>query len=94
MYRENIRLSEALSLHIKHEETLEKSQAKLEITNRQLVAEKELNQELVKEKIKQSAKHKKLIKQLQVRSERGGGVCVWGWMYLYEGDRDVGERWR
>ena len=36
------------------------------MANRQLVAEKELNQQLVKEKIAQARQHKRLIRQLQV----------------------------
>ena len=67
VYRENIQLSKAVTLHIAQEESLQKSQVNLDMTNRQLVAEKELSQALVKEKIKESVKHKKQIKQLQVR---------------------------
>ncbi len=61
-------MADALKIHIEHEEELQKSQTKLEMTNRQLVAEKELNQKLVKDKIKQNSKHKKQIKDLQVNS--------------------------
>ena len=59
-------MAEALKLHIEHEETLHKSHTQLEMTNRQLVAEKELNQKLVKEKIKQNSRHRKQIKEQQV----------------------------
>ncbi len=66
MYRENIRMTEALTLHMEHETLLQKSNDKLEVANRQLLAEKELNQLLVKDKIQETRHHKKLIKQLQV----------------------------
>lgn len=58
-------MTDALALHMEHEETLQKSTAKLEMSNRQLVAEKELNQRLVKDKISQARKQKRLIKELQ-----------------------------
>ena len=59
-------MANALTLHMEHEAALEKSTGQLEMSNRQLVAEKELNQQLVKEKIGQARKQKKLIKELQV----------------------------
>ena len=59
-------MANALTLHMEHEETLQKATGQLEMSNRQLVAEKELNQQLVKEKIGQARKQKKLIKDLQV----------------------------
>ena len=62
-----MRMAHAVQLHMKHEETLQKSHSQLEMSNRQLVAEKELNQEMVKEKIGQARRQKKLIKEQQVR---------------------------
>ncbi len=59
-------MAEALTLHMEHEVSLQKSNDKLEIANRQLLAEKELNQQLVKDKISEAGYHKKLIKELQV----------------------------
>ena len=59
-------MSEALTLHMENEESLQRSKVKLEMSNRQLNAEKELNQQLVKEKIAQARQHKRLIKELQV----------------------------
>jgi len=67
VYQENLQMANALALHFENEEMLKKSTGKLEMSNRQLVAEKELNEQLVKEKISQSRKQKKLIKELQVR---------------------------
>ena len=52
-------MANALTLHMEHEEALQKSTGQLEMSNRQLVAEKELNQHLVKEKIGQARRHKK-----------------------------------
>lgn len=66
VYRENVQMAEALSLHMEHEASLRKTTEQLEMANRQLIAEKELNQQLVKEKIAQSRQHKKLIRELQV----------------------------
>ena len=61
-------MSEALSLHMENEEILKKSKNQLEMSNRQLVAEKELNQQLVQEKVAQARLNKKQIKELQVKS--------------------------
>ncbi len=66
VYQDNIRITEAIALHMSHETELQKSHDQLEMSNRQLVAEKELNQELVKKKINQAGRNKKLIKELQV----------------------------
>lgn len=71
VYHENIQMAEALSLHMEHEATLRKGKEQLEMANRQLVAEKELHQQMVKEKIAQARHHKKLIRELQV----GGQGC-------------------
>ena len=62
-------MAEALSLHMENEEILKKSKNQLEMSNRQLVAEKELNQQLVQEKVAQARLHKKQIKELQVRQQ-------------------------
>ena len=61
-------MAEALSLHMENEEILKKSKNQLEMSNRQLVAEKELNQQLVQEKVAQARLNKKQIKELQVKS--------------------------
>lgn len=84
VYRENIHMAEALSLHMEHEATLRKDKEQLEMANRQLVAEKELNQQMVKEKIAQARHHKKLIKELQVRGgRRGEGFFKWKKVLVY-----------
>ena len=74
-------MASALALHMEHEESLQKSTGKLEMSNRQLVAEKELNQQLVKDKIGQARKQKKLIKELKVNGTHYWltnihGICV------------------
>ena len=66
VYRENVKMAEALSLHMESEEALRRAKDSLEMSNRQLVAEKELNQELVKDKIAQARHQKRTIKDLQV----------------------------
>ena len=59
-------MAKALTMHMEHEKSLQVSHDKLEMSNRQLVAEKELNQKLVKGKISQARAQKKYIKELQV----------------------------
>ena len=70
-------MAEALSLHMENEEILKKSKNQLEMSNRQLVAEKELNQQLVQEKVAQARLHKKQIKELQVKMNNMGGGAVY-----------------
>lgn len=76
-------MADALTLHMEHEETLQKSTGQLEMSNRQLVAEKELTQQLVKEKIRQSRKQKKQMKELEVRSPNYYTSCDMHVMYMY-----------
>lgn len=75
VYRENIEMTKALALHLESEESLRRAKERLEISNRQLTAEKELNQRLVKDKIAQARHQKKTIKDLQVRW-KGRPVCL------------------
>ena len=60
-------MKEALSLHMEHEEDLRRAGEKMGVANRQLVAEKELNQQLVAEKISQARLQRRAIRELQVR---------------------------
>lgn len=71
-------MAEALSLHMENEEILKRSKDQLEMSNRQLVAEKELNQQLVQEKVAQARQNKKLIKELQVKSR---STCMYAQIY-------------
>ena len=72
-------MTKALSLHLESEESLRRAKERLEISNRQLTAEKELNQRLVKDKIAQARHQKKTIKDLQVIEAEGKnswfGLC-------------------
>ena len=78
-------MAEALTLHMEHEQALQKSKDQLEIANRQLMAEKELNQQLVNDKIGQARTHKKLIKELQVISVNTVVFYSYSKYYLTEG---------
>ena len=73
VYRENVKMAEALTLHMESEESLRLAKERLEMANRQLVAEKELHQQLVAEKISQTRLHKRLIRELQVSVGSGEG---------------------
>ena len=57
------------------------------MSNRQLVAEKELNQQLVKDKISQARKQKKLIKELKVMrlltDQHSRHLCVHVCVHVY-----------
>ena len=54
MYKENLRIAEALKYHIKEGEDLTEKNVKLEAKNRSLLEEKELHNFIVKEKILQT----------------------------------------
>ena len=51
VYKENIKISEALLHHVKDGEELGRINAELFIQNKQLLHEREMNQMIVKEKI-------------------------------------------
>lgn len=55
-------MADALSLHMKEEQSLRAEKEKLEISSRQLAAEKELNQHLAQKKVLQAQQHKILIR--------------------------------
>ena len=65
VYRENIVISEALSLHMSEEQNLRKEKESLEIANRQLAAEKELSQQLAQGKVQEAHRQKKQIQELE-----------------------------
>lgn len=64
VYKENVRLSEALSYHMKEGEVLKKLRDKLQEENEQLRGDKELNDMMVQEKIIQVKQQKEQIRQL------------------------------
>jgi len=56
VYKENLRMADALRYHVMEGEDLHKMNTQLSITNKQLLEEKDLNSIIVKEKIMQSKK--------------------------------------
>ncbi|KAJ3037794.1 hypothetical protein HDV00_001295 [Rhizophlyctis rosea] len=67
VFRENIRLSDALRVHIQESEDLSKLTTRLEVENRRLEEEKELNGVIVREKIVGGRVAKGEIKHLQMK---------------------------
>ncbi|XP_032998701.1 basal body-orientation factor 1 [Lacerta agilis] len=65
VFQENVRLHEALGYHMKETEELQKAKQKLEEKNAFLLQEKETNELLVQEKIRQITQQKTLIQDLQ-----------------------------
>jgi len=65
VYKENLRMADALRYHVMEGEDLHKMNTQLSITNKQLLEEKDLNSIIVKEKIMQSKKQNDQIKSLQ-----------------------------
>ncbi|KAL4237666.1 hypothetical protein ACF0H5_002380 [Mactra antiquata] len=64
VYKENVRLSEALSYHMKEGEVLKKQKQKLEEENEALKGDKEINEMMVHEKVAQTKNQKKEIKDM------------------------------
>ena len=58
-------MGNALSLHMTEEQNLRKEKATLEISNRQLAAEKELSQQLAQGKVQQAHQQKRQIQDLE-----------------------------
>lgn len=72
MYKENVRLSEALSYHMKEGEVLKKLRDRLQEENEQLQGDKELNDMMVQEKIVQVKNQKEQIRQVREMRLLGG----------------------
>lgn len=81
VYKENVRLSEALSYHMKEGEVLKKLRDKLQEENEQLRGDKELNDMMVQEKIVQVKQQKEQIRQVKHKSR--DSVCHFKWGYLF-----------
>ncbi len=64
VYKENVRVNEALSYHIAEGTKLKKNKAKLESDNDTLQGEKEMNEMMIHEKVSQSKHHKQHIKEV------------------------------
>lgn len=69
VYKENVRLSEALNYHMKEGEVLKKKVSRLEEENESLKGDKELNDMMIQEKITQVKSQKEQIRELQEKVE-------------------------
>lgn len=69
VYKENVRLSEALNYHMKEGEVLKKKVARLDEENESLKGDKELNDMLIQEKVTQVKKQKEQIRESQEKVE-------------------------
>ncbi|KAJ3091673.1 hypothetical protein HK102_013861 [Quaeritorhiza haematococci] len=67
VYKENLRMAEALKYHVQEGEELTKQNEKLLQSNRQLLEAKDLHDLIVKEKIQQSKQQLQEIKDLQAK---------------------------
>ncbi|XP_013388908.1 basal body-orientation factor 1 [Lingula anatina] len=65
IYKENVRLSEALGFHVKESDELRSRKKKLEEENEHLTGEKELHEALVQEKVIKSKQQKQALKEQQ-----------------------------
>ena len=65
VYKENVRVSEALSYHMDEGEKLKRLRAKLEAENERLLNEKELNDMMIQEKVQQVQQQKSAIKEVR-----------------------------
>ncbi|XP_071833774.1 basal body-orientation factor 1-like [Apostichopus japonicus] len=65
VYKENVRVNEALGYHIKESEELKALEERLAKENKQLKEGKELNEFLVKDKVVENKRQKSQIKELQ-----------------------------
>ncbi|XP_071963217.1 basal body-orientation factor 1-like [Antedon mediterranea] len=65
VYKENVRVNEALCYHMKETDELEKTKKELEKKNKQLEEGRELNDLLVQEKVVEAKKRKNQIRMLQ-----------------------------
>jgi len=64
VYKENVRLSEALSYHMKEGELLKKQKERLEEESEHLRGDKEINDMMVQEKVSQTKNQKQSIKDV------------------------------
>ena len=68
VYKENVRLSEALSYHMKEGELLKKQKERLEEESEHLRGDKEINDMMVQEKVSQTKNQKQSIKDVSTWS--------------------------
>lgn len=69
IYRENVRLTESLSLHMKESEELKKTLADLENRAEGLSANQEMNESITREKVQQVKNQRKSLKEKQGKVE-------------------------
>ena len=68
MYKENVRISEALVIHMQEADKLRVMKDRLEKDLEEMSGEKDLNEMLVKEKVQESKHQKRMIKEVKERS--------------------------
>lgn len=66
MYKENVRVNEALQYHMAEGEKLNRLKDQLQEENDLLRAEKEMNDMVIKEKVSESKTQKKQIKEVYI----------------------------
>ena len=64
MYKENVRVNEALAYHMEEGDKLKRVKERLEKENSELKGDKELNEMMIQEKVQQSKNNKQLIKDV------------------------------
>ncbi|XP_064623880.1 basal body-orientation factor 1-like [Lineus longissimus] len=69
VYKENVRVSEALNYHMREGDQLKKIKHTLDEENETLKGDKELNEMMIQEKVVQSRNQKHQIKELQAKVE-------------------------
>jgi len=67
VFKENVRVTEALASHIDEAEQLRDQVRRLEYENRQLRSDQELSEMLVQQKVVQSRRNKQTIKEVHTR---------------------------
>ena len=65
VYKENVRIGEALQIHMEEEKKLKRIRDKLQEENQGLKDEKEMNDLVIKEKVSQTKAQKKAIKEVR-----------------------------
>ena len=69
VYKENVRVTEALNYHIEEGTKLKKKKGKLEEENDTLQGEKELNTLMIQDKVVQTKHQKQLIQEVGIHSK-------------------------
>jgi len=77
VFKENVRVTEALASHIDEAEQLRDQVRRLEYENRQLRNDQELGEMLVQQKVAQSRRNKQTIREVHVYSTRDCVAFNW-----------------